>query len=187
LDGYWEYKFHTPWKLTVGAAAVIANRFIVSADYEWNGYQGMHFSPRYNNFWSDQNDPYYYANNDIKDYYQSTSSFRIGAEARLTSNLSLRLGYNHTGSPVKEAAKDNSTVIQTAGTRPSYSFDNSIDYITMGLGYRYKKFYLDMAYVHKHRSSEWHAYTPSSMSESTPQAKIASNDDQIVVSMGFKF
>ena len=33
------------------------------------------------------------------------------------------------------------------------------NYITCGFGYRYQRFYVDLAYVYKNMSSEYHAYT----------------------------
>lgn len=191
FTGYNEYKYSTPWKIIASIAGVIGNKFIVSADYEWNNYQGMQFkSYSYHDFWGDTtNDSYYYENNDIDTYYRSTNSIRIGAEYRVLPQLSLRAGYANVSSPVKSAVKDNKEDIYTAGTRLSYMFDNSTNYITCGAGYRFKKFYCDMAYVYKHRSSEWHAFSPDTANPSieSPQADITSDNHQIVVSMGFRF
>lgn len=188
--GYNDYKFRTPWKIIASAAGVIGSKFIISADYEWTEYQGMNFSG-YNDWDNifETNSSYYYENNDIDDYYQSTNTFRIGAEYRIIPQVSLRAGYANVSSPVKENVRNNSTSIYTAGTNPSYSFDNSINYVTCGAGFKYKKFYCDLAYVYKHRSSEWHAFTPdpANISIISPQSKLSSDNHQIAVSMGLKF
>ena len=70
-----------------------------------------------------------------------------------------------------------------------HTMDNSINYVTCGLGFKYKKFYCDLAYVYKHRSSDWHAFTPDPYSPElpSPQSKLTSDDHQIAVSMGIKF
>lgn len=191
--GYNEYKFHTPWKIIASAAGVIGSKFIISADYEWTGYQGMNFSAYSDNYsWGEipsYNQAYYYENKDIDSYYRSTNSFRIGAEYRIHPQVSLRAGYANVSSPVKQEAKDNLMEIYTSGTNPSYSFDNETNYITCGAGFKYKKFYCDMAYVYKHRSSEWHAFTPDIESPqiSSPEAVLTTDDHQICVSMGFRF
>lgn len=192
-DGYNDYRFSTPWRLIVSAATVLSNKLIVSADYEWTGYQGMNFSSHYENGYGYGNDmfmdTYYYENKDIDDYYQSTNTFRIGAEYRVTPQFSVRAGYSNVSSPVKNNVKDGQTIVYTAGTRPSFTLDNSTNYVTFGLGYKYKKFYIDGAYVYKHRSSEWSAFTsdPSQGINYTPIAEVSSFDHQIVLSMGFKF
>lgn len=185
--GYNDYKFSTPWRLIASAAGVIGSKFIISADYEWTNYQGMNFSAYKE--WGVFDNAFYYENKDIDDYYQSTNTFRIGAEYRVLPQVSLRAGYANVSSPIKQEVRDNEYTIYTAGTNPSYSMDNSINYVTCGLGFKYKKFYCDLAYVYKHRSSDWHAFTPDPYSPElpSPQSKLTSDDHQIAVSMGVKF
>lgn len=208
-DGYpgsQDYNFNSPWKIIASAAGVIGNKFIISADYEWNGYKTMKFSEASNyygggGYWDDpwddyysatpaafNNDPYKYENQDIKDVYRHTDTFRIGAEYRVTPSFSVRAGYSHVSSPVESKAKDNSMTIYTAGTIPNYRFDNDTNYITCGLGYRHKGFYIDMAYVYKQMTSEYHAFTPDPKSQfASPSAKLTFNNSRIVLSTGFKF
>lgn len=192
-DAFNEYRFHTPWRLIASAAGVISNKFIISADYEWSNYQGMGFDSRYDeyDFWAPTptQAPYYYTNKDIDDYYQATNTIRIGAEYRITPQISARVGYANVSSPVNDKVKNNEMMIYTAGTRPNYSFDVMTNYITCGFGFKIKKFYTDLAYVYKNRSSEYHAFTPDTYSiiNVSPQSKITSENHQIVVSMGFKF
>ena len=185
--GYNDYKFSTPWRLIASAAGVIGSKFIISADYEWTSYQGMNFSAYKE--WGVFNNAFYYENKDIDDYYQSTNTFRIGAEYRVLPQVSLRAGYANVSSPIKQEVRDNEYTIYTAGTNPSYSMDNSINYVTCGLGFKYKQFYCDLAYVYTHLSSDWHAFTPDPYSPElpSPQSKLTSDDHQIAVSMGIKF
>lgn len=138
------------------------------------------------------NDPYYESNYDINSYYQSINTLRIGAEYRVTPSFSLRAGYGYSSSPVKQRARDNQEEIYTQGTLPNYRFDNHTNYITCGMGYRYKQFYVDMAYVYKNISSEYHAYTPDINTDynqaiPSPQAKLSLNNSQIILSAGFRF
>lgn len=140
----------------------------------------------------DPNDPYYYTNSDIKAYYQATNTFRIGAEYRVTPAFSVRAGYCHVSSPVKNSVRDNSQIIDTSGTLPNYRFDNETNYVTCGVGYRYQKFYVDLAYVYKNMSSEYHAYTPDPNPDinqyiPSPQSKLSLSNSQIVLSAGFRF
>lgn len=209
VPGSNSYNFRTPWRLIASVAGVIGNKCIISADYEWSSYNQMHFSysdnddyyygdygypdyPYYSQTRSSlnpQNDPFYLTNKDIKDYYQTSHTFRLGAEYRVTPHFSVRAGYSFTTSPVKEKVRDNQVDIYTSGTNPSYRFNNTTYYITCGLGYRVKRFYVDLAYVHKHLSSDWHAYTPDTQNPSipSPQAKLSLNNSQIVLSAGLRF
>lgn len=206
-DGENSYNFRSPWKFMVSAAGVIGNRFILSADYEWTSYSSMHYS--YDNGWDwGWDDPYDwdyfapkkeqtrspymsdydYTNKDIKEYFTNTSTLRVGAEFRVTPQFSVRAGYSYVSSPFKEKVRDNQAEIYTTGTRPQYVTDNSTSYITAGLGYRYQKFYIDAAYVYKHRTSTFHAFAPDLGSNiPSPEASISDRDSQVVISMGFKF
>ena len=124
----------------------------------------------------------------MSQYYRSTNTLRLGAEFRVLPQFSVRAGYSFVSSPVTPAAADNRMGIETAGTMPQYRFDDTTNYITAGLGYRYKKFYADLAYVYKHMKSTYHAFTPDPGSDiPSPQASLSFNNSQIVLSAGFKF
>lgn len=212
------YNFRTPWKLMVSAAGVIGRNLIVSADFEWQKYNKMRFydggdggfydydygydwdwgwdpyyvpsvgmqkaSPKVYN-----SDPWYATNQDIEDYYKSTTTIRVGAEYRITPRFSVRAGYAHVSSPVKSEAKDGSMMVYTSGTMPNYRLDNSTDYITCGIGYNFNNFYIDGAFVHKRLGSEYHAYTPDPVNPQipSPTSKLTLTNNQIVVSAGFRF
>ena len=141
-------------------------------------------------------------NGDIKTYYQSTNILRLGAEYRLTPQWSIRAGYSYESSPVKSEILDptgsQANYIYTSGpydyeTQPSYTLDRSTNYITCGLGYRYKNFYADMAYVYRHRKSDYHAFNDYNESigdhllVQAPKAELSDNNSQIVLTLGFRF
>lgn len=135
------------------------------------------------------NDPWYATNQDIQDYYKSTTTIRVGAEYRITPRFSIRAGYAHVSSPVKSEAKDGSMLIYTSGTMTNYKMDNSTDYISCGLGYNFNNFYVDAAYVHKRMGSEYHAYTPDPANPQipSPTSKLSLVNNQIILSAGFRF
>lgn len=219
---YNDMSFRTPWKIIASVAGVIGNNFILSMDYEWVAYNKMKFSAPgsygINDDWGYDwdygwdwyapgapsttkaptrsfgydDDMYGATNGDIENYYQSTNTIRLGAEYRVTPAFSLRAGYSYTSSPVKQSVRDDKEVIYTAGTRPNYRFDNHTYYITCGAGYRYQNFYVDLAYVYKNISSQYHAYTPDinldvNQAIPSPQSKVNLNNSQIVLSAGFRF
>lgn len=212
FDGTNEFDLRTPWRFIGSIAGVIGNNLILSADIDWTGMQYMHFStPHYNDYWYDDDDwywpapakapgnmqssdPYYYTNKDVKDYYKTTTTVRVGAEYRIIPQFSVRAGYAYTTSPVKDNAKNGSEIIYTSDPNPSYEFDNDINYVSFGLGYRYKSFYADLAYCYRAAKSEWHAFSPGIGDEDYAGsknggavAKVTSKDNQLVVSMGFRF
>lgn len=199
-DSY-DWKLRTPWRMIFSAAGVIGSNAIVSLDYEYRPYQNM--STKYGN--GNNAD---FTNDDIKSYYNSANIIRLGAEYRITPAFSVRAGYAYESTPTTKKIRKyeiggrsemevftSPYEIGVPGLTPSYTLDNSTQYITCGLGYRYKNFYADAAYVHKSRKSEFHPYTGAigSNPEEKPYtlnpytAEIKENFNNIVLSVGFKF
>lgn len=111
---------------------------------------------------------------------------RLGAEYRVTPAFSVRAGYNCTMSNIKDEVRDGSAMVITSGTDPSFSFNKTTQNISVGLGYRYKAWYVDAAYVHTNREGTLHAYTDFN-GNSAPRYTTKDYNNQIVLSMGFKF
>lgn len=187
FDAIYDYRFRTPWRFIASIAGVLSNRFIISADYEWANYKYCHFTDKYSDEWLN-GDPYEYTNSDIKDMYQSTNTLRIGVEARLSRNVSLRAGYALQSAPVKSEYRENQQEVYTDGARLDYTLDDRTYYITGGLGFHHKGFYTDLAYVYKNRQSEFHPF-PADIKNADlcPSARITSANHQIVLTMGYKF
>lgn len=209
--GYNDVNFRTPWKINASAAAVLFNRLIVSAEYEWTQYKGMKYSyPTYGGWGGDywypddyypwdwygnsgydpyiSNDPFYYTNQNVQEYFCNTNTIRLGAEVRVTPRFSVRAGYSNVSSPVQSGLKNN--MVETAGTIPNYRLDNTTNYVTAGLGYKIGSFYIDLAYVYKHMNSEYHAFSPWYDGNEFIPSQVSSlslNNSQIVLSAGFKF
>lgn len=182
-DSYYNFHLKSPWKIMVGAAAVIGNSAIISLDYERQAFGDMSvkYQDSWGNFVSDD-----YVNDDISNYYKGTDIIRAGIEYRLTSNLSLRAGYNHSTTNVKSEAADGAVEVFTAGTNPAYTFNKTTDAISVGLGYRYQAFYVDAAYIYRKKTSTYHAFTDYN-GVKAPTADLTEKNNNIVLSVGFKF
>ncbi len=182
MDSWNDYNMRTPWRMMFGVAGVIGGQGILSLDYEYRGTSATHISDVQGEG---------YINDDVKTYFKGTNILRLGAEYRITPQFSLRAGYSWESSPVKKEAANDGEVIWTAGTIPSYTFDKTTQYITAGLGYRYKGFYADLAYVHKNRESTYHAFSPvieeTALLQGSPSAKVTDNNNQVILSLGYKF
>lgn len=185
----YDWKFNAPWRFMVGAAAVVGNKAIISVDYQFDGYNSMNIKTPagYDNYgYSYDFVPNYDLNNNIKTYYKNANTVRVGLEYRVTPQFSLRAGYNHQFSNVKEEVANNQVEVLTSGTDPSYSLDRHTQYFTAGLGYKYKAWYIDAAYVYKDRESTYHAFTNWGDNQA-PQSIVTDHNSSIVISTGFKF
>lgn len=200
-DGYldnFDWQCRTPWRLMVGVAGVIGGRAILSADYEYRATNDIKVLDYDGNEWTD-------VTSDVKTYYKSTNILRLGAEYRLTPQFSLRAGYMYETSPVQTDVMRGynetpngveATYMHTSGpddteTLPSYTLDKQTQYFTCGLGYRYKNFYADAAYVHRHRSSKFSAFSNyndiDGYFNEAPTAKVTDDNNSFVLTVGFRF
>lgn len=189
-DAYYDWHMKSPWRLIASAAGVIGGRFILSADYEYKAFNNMSVSVPvgYGDFEKDE-----YVSEDAKAYYKPTNTVRIGAEYRITPQFSLRAGYSHASTSVSNEANNGDIYVSTSGTNPAYTMNKGTDYITLGLGYRSGGFYVDAAYVYKKTSSTWHAFSsyedPAAAYAwtSAPRASLDNKNNNIVLSIGYKF
>lgn len=187
-DAYFTWKLKSPWRIMVGAAGVIGNSFIISADYEYAAYPDMSIKTA-------QYDNYGYVTDyledpalkgDIKTYTQGQNTVRVGAEYRITPRLSARVGYNVTTSNIKDDVRRGEKEVFTSGTDKSYSLDKSTQNISCGLGYSFGAFHVDATYVHTSRESTLMAFTNSAVGDA-PSFKVNDNNNQLVFSVGFRF
>ncbi len=177
-------RLRTPWRIMVGAAVVIGNQAIVSVDYERQAYNAMSvkYQYGYNQFADDDN-----VNTNIKDIFRGSNIVRLGLEYRLTPQWSLRAGYSAQSSNVKQVAADGNVEVLTSGTDPSLTLDTKLtQYVSLGVGYKYKGWYFDAAYVHKNREGKYQAYTNWD-GNVAPSASIKEDINSAVISIGYKF
>ncbi len=209
------FNFTTPWKLIASVAGVIGNNLIVSADYQWDSYSTMRYSDAdmygYYDPWYDWDDPWSdwggwygaptrsndkidymsandYANSKIKEIYRNAHTLRVGAEYRVIPSFSIRAGYSFSSSPVTTKAKDGKVEIPGTGVMTNYSLDNTTNYITCGVGYKHKGFYVDFAYVYKHMTSEYYPFSPDIFDMATSvKSKLSFNNSSMALTLGYKF
>jgi hypothetical protein len=182
-DSYYNFRLYSPWKIMVGAAAVLGSQAIVSIDYEHQAYGDMKikYQDQFGTYVNDDN-----VNDDISAYYKASNIVRIGAEYRVTPSFSVRAGYNYAATNVKSQAADGQVEVLTAGTDPSYTMNKDTNAVSVGLGYRSGSFYIDGTYIHRERKSTYHAYTDYADVQA-PVATLTDTNNSVVLSIGFKF
>ncbi len=177
-EGYYDeyrYTIKTPWRFMGSLAVVPTSKGMISMDYEYVGANTINCGDE---------GGYYYGDTEqkIKDQLQATHTLRVGAEYRVTPNFSVRAGYSYQTSPVKDQVKGvANNDVDVVSSNYMYQYDKNNQYITCGLGYRYKKFYLDAAYVHQNRTSHYHAY-PGEVGE-----EVKDNNNKVALTLGFRF
>ena len=186
-ESYYNFRVNSPWKFMVGAAAVLGSSAIISADYELQSFNSMSVSNQYGyaGYVADN-----IVNDDINRYFKAANIFRIGAEYRVTPSFSVRAGYNYSSTACKEEVLNGAEVANDArileSTDPSYTMNRGTNAFSLGLGYRYKIFYIDAAYVHGNRKSTFKPYSNFGNTVA-PEVALTENTNSVVFSLGFKF
>lgn len=185
-DGYdysSTYTIKTPWRFMGSVAGVIGTNGIISLDYEYVANETMRIGDDRGNDYPDVTD-------NVKNYFKPSHIIRIGGEYRLNPNWSLRAGYSYKTTQVEKGVDNYDYNIATVGTNPAYQYDNTVQNITCGVGYRYKSFYTDLAYVHKMRESVYNAFSPINDNfgyEPNVSADVVDHNNRISLTLGMRF
>ena len=157
-----DYNFTAPMKLR-GGIAFISEYGFITGDVELVNPSKAKYSSR-NSGISFAGD-----NESIQGVYQPVVNYRLGAEFRHKA-FRFRAGYGIEGNTFKE----------------EFDVDNTIRSVSGGAGIKTKKFYVDLAVVH--RSGNEYQYQPYTFSDgSGPVADIRNKTLMGVLTVGFSF
>lgn len=170
-----DYRLVTPWKFNVSAGTTLGSALALGAEYEYAGYNACQMS--YNDGTPMENQNQY-----TKSILKGQHTVRIGAEARIASAFSVRAGYNFSTSAFKDGAYK-SLNANDIRTDTEYMNDLSRNTVTVGLGYRGKWFYTDLAYKYDVYKSDFYAFS----SEALPVTKVTNERHQLLLTLGVHF
>ncbi|MBL0080296.1 MAG: hypothetical protein IPP53_14665 [Bacteroidetes bacterium] len=167
-EGAFDYKVVTPWKLQTGASFVHPNFGLIGIEYELS-------NPSKAKFKFDDNDPSSKIleadlNQNIAQKYDWSQTIKVGLESKW-KNMRFRAGMQAQSSPFSDVFKPK--------TDKNFNFLYS-----GGLGYKGKKFSIDAAYA---RGKQTSTFVPYSRNSDTPIAAIESIQQNITISVGYKF
>lgn len=168
----YDYDLNTPLKFIGSIAYLFGNRGLISADYEYQDYSSAKFNTASN---SNIDDASLMAelNNGISTAFQTTHSFRFGAECRLTDNVIARAGYSFQGSPYKEEYLSKKMEFTT------YS---------CGLGFRSDFFFIDTAFMLVDQNKDHYVYNWSNPNYPAVQPTLLESKTYYgTITVGYKF
>lgn len=178
-ESYLEYNICSPWKFRATMGSTIGSMFAWDVDYEYANYASM--SQRY---------PKYYdtyggikdldMNRHMRQNLKGVHTIRAGVEVRPVSPLAFRLGYNFTTSAYdKNAHFDqvyldgdffNSPALDYT-TRTNFMVTKPAHILCLGMGYKWKHFYFDLAYKLRHQKADFFAFDDSFTAPGTDFSK----------------
>jgi long-subunit fatty acid transport protein len=184
--GYSKYKLQTPSVLTLGVAGIIGQKGLISFDYEYADYSTMKLRDDNNSAFAFNTE-----NQDISNMMQGVSTYKIGGEYRITNSLALRLGYNYITPATKSNAVRN-LPNNTVRTDPQYFLQGTTQNYSAGIGYNYKNWNFDVAYVLMNQHESFYPYNDAWISSYTSvqhvrPASFTTKTNNFVMTVGVRF
>ena len=174
-----DYRLTTPWRFNVSMGTIVGGIMALDAEYEYAKYSSAQL---------DDVDGYQLsATNAVSETLKGVHTFRAGMETKLTSAFSLRAGYNFRSAPIQEDAFKNIPVTDETRTDAEYLNLKSQQAVTVGLGWRGKLFYADLAYKYDFYKADFYAFGAEQI-DLTPSATKVNNDrHQLLFTLGVHF
>lgn len=161
-----EYTMRSPAKVRLSAASTVGTKFAWDVDYEFAGFRGMKMGyPKndegdYGSDFASTKDKE--MNRLTKNTLKGVHTIRAGVEYKPTKWLALRGGYNFISSPYKkDASYDQLSYGSDAfyfSPNTNYMRVGATNVLTLGVGFRSKSFYADIAYKYRHQKGEFFAF-----------------------------
>jgi len=176
-NAFFDYNVRTPGQLTASAGYIFGRRAMIGADVSYINFRSTRLFDHNNSslHYADTNDA-------MRRDLNGSVLAKIGAEYRLTDNLSLRAG----------AAKQTAVMSSGAAMEPmlntirldtDYFIHRGTTHFTAGLGYRSGSWYFDAAFVNRNFIEDFMPYATAAMSP----ARVVTRNYDVVATIGFRF
>lgn len=191
-----DFDLQTPWVFNASLGYTVGNYLALGAEYEYEDYSSMKFKYR-------EGDMMWEETNQVKGNLKGVHTLRLGAEWKPVSAFALRAGYNFSTAAFKEEAikayPDNSI-----NTDTDFANSQTMNTFTLGIGYRWKMLYADLAYkFHTYKSDFYPFYNQFSADASKdymltegetnlpaitpPPTKVTNTRSQVLLTLGVRF
>lgn len=192
-----DFDLQTPWVFNASLGYTVGNYLALGAEYEYEDYASMKFKYREGDLMS-------YETNEVKGNLKGIHTLRLGAEWKPVSAFALRAGYNFSTAAFKDdavkALPDNSI-----NTDTDFANSKSTNTFTLGIGYRWKMLYADLAYKFQTYKSNFSPFyndistdasrdyivDPAGNAEvwqvTPPPTKVTNTRSQVLLTLGVRF
>ena len=166
--GTYNYQLNTPFRWNIGAAFVLGDKGVVSADYECVDYSRAKFKGVDYEFGYDEENSY------IRQVLGKQNIVRVGAEVNASEVCALRAGWQYYSSPYKDGASSHVTQL-----------------LSFGAGYvipcDYRDFFIDLAYQQKVGTAEEKFSLYGDTDIAAPIGASKNSTWKLMLSVGFRF
>ena len=203
-DDVYEFRLNTPWKFGVSAGHTVGNYLALGATFEYSNFSTIDTREKDGEYYDWYYDEYYsrsYSDEAMNAHTDLTlkgvSTLKLGAEYKPIPELALRAGYNYVSPAYKKEGMRNyrDGFVNSLGT----AYSSTTDYtnwdcthrLTLGMGYTYQNFYVDLAYQYSTKKGDFYPFQKELV---TPQAesycaatKVEDNRHQALLTLGYRF
>jgi opacity protein-like surface antigen len=177
------YRLQGPMQYDFSGAVFIGKKGIISADYGIASYTGMKLrddNGRSNTFSAE--------NQNIKNNLQDAYTLRVGAEYKVSDEVSLRCGYANVSSSTKDNASK-SIPLNSTRTDVEYFLDGKTNYYTAGIGYHENNWFLDFVFMKEVSDQDYYPYSsdPNNSLTQVNPASITTTTNNFLVTVGLKY
>ncbi len=184
---YLEFNLHSPWKLRASIGSTVEDFLAWDVEYEYalNDKATMGY-PRYeSNGWDDQSvgmDSDKGMNALTKKVMSGVHNVRAGLEFKPVESFAVRAGYNFYSKPMKDNGRydqsiDSYYMNYVLGT--DYMNLKATNIFSLGMGYRYKNFYADVAYKYRHQKGDFYAFDDHYQTAVQPESQFVTTGDYL--------
>ncbi|MBQ9559185.1 MAG: hypothetical protein IJV08_04285 [Bacteroidaceae bacterium] len=210
LETYLETTVRTPWRVRLSMGSTVDKVLAWGVEYEYAnmaktrmGYPSYNDNDGYHSSFAHTNDQA--MNRQTEAVLKGQHTVKVGLEVKPVDKVAIRVGYNF----ISKRYGDNPSFDQYNLDSRAMNFQTATDYMTLGatniatfgIGYKYKKFYADLAYKYRAQSGKFYAFdtgytdpngqfaqdNPSLAGASLQPVDVPLNRHQVMMSLGFKF
>lgn len=170
-----DYELRTPWKFSASLGTVVGGIMALGAEYEFADYGSS-------KLYYDGGDEMVNQTQYIKKDLKGVHTVRVGMETRIAPEFSLRAGYNYTTSGFEKTAYK---ALDWNDMRTDTEYANDMDRhtVAVGLGYRGKWFFADLAYKYDLYKQDFYAFS----AEALQATKVDNERHQVLMTVGVRF
>lgn len=185
-DGnYLEFNVRSPWKFRVGVASTFEKLLAWDIEYEYslNNQVKMGYPTSSSRWDQSATMDFDRAMNALTNrMMRGQHNVRVGLEVKPIDALAIRAGYNFFSSPMKKDARldqsiDSYALEYSLGT--DYTNLSAANIFTLGLGYRWKHIYADIAYKYRMQSGDFYAFDDSYQANGKTEAQFEVTSNQL--------
>ena len=176
-----DFKLETPWVINASLGYTVGSMLALGAEYEYEDYSSMKFKypEGYEMAWET-------AEADL--CLKATHTLRLGMEMKPTSQFALRAGYNFTSAAFNDYAVK-ALPINSINTDTEFNNTKDLHTATIGLGYRGKMFYADLAYKYSWQKSDFYPFYNEFGDDvvTSMPTKVDNSRSQVLLTVGMRF